>query len=163
MHEDRDSLPSAFDLVEAFVQPPHIVPLAVRESNGATIVVLTAVELWPWRTVLRGVVANSEFVPRRRTLPVVPPDAPPGTISGMIRTVADPAGHRVHAEWMASFALHDDSGTEFRLIGWSGGGPLDQQLWADVEWNFDAPVPASATRLMISGPIIGECEVAVRR
>lgn len=158
-------LPTPREMVEAFVHAPLLVPVGER-VEGDLVVVLSHVELWPWRVVVRAMVANPDFNPRARQFPTGGPNASAGVgvVTGEITDQAEQHRERWQRgiEWMNSWTLTDDLGTEFLASGWSGA-PSDDQLWSDLTLTYDTVLPPTAQRLIISGPVIGSVEAVVRR
>ncbi len=165
MESSEGPLPTPREMVDAFVHAPVLVPIGKR-ADGDRIVVLSHVELWPWRVIVRALVADPQFAPQ----PVQSPTGDLEASGGVGVVTAEILGlteqrherWRRDIEWMNSWTLADDAGTEFVASGWSGG-PSDDQLWCDLALNYDTAVPPQAQRLTISGPVIGSVEVPLRR
>jgi hypothetical protein len=52
-------LPTPGEMVETFVHPPRIVVVGARHDLGDDrLLIVSHVELWPWRVVVRGTMAN---------------------------------------------------------------------------------------------------------
>ena len=158
-------LPTPREMVDAFVHAPLLVPIGERVDGEDFVVVLSHVELWPWRVVVRALVANPNFAPQSLRLPTGNAGASSGVGVVTADVVALTEQHherwRRQIEWMNSWELADDTGTQFNSSGWSGG-PSDDQLWSDLELRYDTIVPPNAHRLTISGPTFDSIEVALR-
>lgn len=158
-------LPTPREMVDAFVHAPLLVPIGER-VDGDLVVVLSHVELWPWRVVVRALVANPNFTPKAVQFPTADRDtsAGVGVVHAEVATLNDQHRERWRRgiEWMNSWTLADDVGTAFLASGWSGS-PSDDQLWSDLALTYDPVMPPDAQRLIISGPVIGSVEVVVRR
>jgi hypothetical protein len=161
--DSSPSQPTARELIDAFVHAPTLLPIGER-IEGDRIVVLSHVEVWPWRVVVRALVANPHFTPQPMRFPNGDMDA--STAVGVVTAeVAASTGHQRERwqrdiEWMNAWTLADDTGTQFRSSGWSGR-PSDDQLWCDLALTYDMVVPPIAQRLVISGPAIGQIDVAL--
>ncbi|HNI35998.1 MAG TPA: hypothetical protein PLV93_11390, partial [Microthrixaceae bacterium] len=105
MAKSDGRVPSANEMVEAFIHPPTVLSIGVRRVEGSTVVVLASVELWPWRTVLRAVLADSAFEPSRVDFPTEPTASTvPGAVPGRVTAESQPARRRESLEWMMAFS-----------------------------------------------------------
>ena len=119
-------------LVIANIRPPRLIAAPSRERVGDQIVVFSHVELWPWRIVLRGALANEAV-----RLPEPDLDS-----EQRDRFFADGGLHR----WMTDWQATDDLGSDYRFAG-SGGGGSGGDLWMDFHVQFDPAPPENAKRL----------------
>jgi hypothetical protein len=150
-------------MIDAFVHAPTVVPIGER-FDGDRVVVVSHVEIWPWRVVVCALVANPRFTPQPVRFPNEGVDG--STANGVVTaevvalTEWGRERWRREIEWMNSWTLADDAGTQFRANGWSGS-PSDDQLWCDLDLAYDGVVPPTAQRLIVSGPAIGQIDVAL--
>lgn len=57
-------IPSFGEKLDAFMRPPRVFEVGYRyESADGEILIVTSVETWPWRTVIRGVTTNRRIRP----------------------------------------------------------------------------------------------------
>lgn len=128
-------LPTPGEMVEAFVHPPRLVEVARREASGdGRVLVVSHVELWPWRVVVRGVIANHH----------------PTTVDP-VDGEAMRARFLLDSEWMTGWSLVDDADSEYHSsTGSMGGSGGDTWVEFHIEWH--PCVPAAATTLTIRPP-----------
>lgn len=150
-------------MIDAFVRAPIVVPIAQR-YEGNPVVIVSQLEVWPWRVVLRGVVANPDFMPvgTNESSPDLETDGlGTSTVSLRRATRDEVVGWRRHVDWMLSWTLSDETGSERPASTWQGG-PSDNELWSDVALTFDVVVPTNSDRrLVVSHPDVGQIEVTV--
>lgn len=153
--------PTPRELTDAFIHPPVLVPIGERFEDDL-VVVVSHVEIWPWRLVVRGLVADPNFEPDAIVLPPTELSSPADDNSAL-----DAIGQHRHRwrrgiDWMNSWSVVDDAGTEFVATGWKGS-PFDGQYWCDLELQYEGVAARSARRLSISGPVIGSIDVNLRK
>jgi len=124
-------------LVLANMRPPKLIAAASRDRVGDQIVVFSHVEVWPWRVVLRGALANEEV-----RLPEPHLDS-----EQQDRFFADGGLHR----WMTDWQATDDLDSDYRFAG-SGGGGSGGDLWMDFHVQFDPAPPENANWLTFTRP-----------
>ncbi|MBI4936402.1 MAG: hypothetical protein HY828_21190 [Actinobacteria bacterium] len=139
------------DLVDAFLRPPKLLRINHRrETPDGLVRVLSHLELWPWRVVLRGARADKNELDDaeiQRQIPS-PPEAPgSSTVSVGVLGPEHLASNRAAMEWTLGWSIFDDLGTEYRVIGASSGGA---GRWSDFEVTFEPPVPVTVSRVTIS-------------
>lgn len=127
----------AREFVVSNVQPPRIIAIASRERLGDQMVVFSHLEIWRWRVVLRGAIANFE-APSPTS-----PDAG-GRGSGGSRD----SGER---QWLGRWHAIDDVGTEYRQTS-AGCGGSGTDFWMDLEVQIEPAPPTAANRLSLTGP-----------
>ena len=118
-------------LVAAFFHPPRLVVCAHEGLIDDDVLVLSHVELWPWRTVVRGSVTRPGSIKHNEGAP-----GPQGELGPS-------------STWLHDWSLQDDVGTEYHLSSSGLGG---DGFCRDVDVRFRTPVPAEATRLTIVAP-----------
>lgn len=154
------------DLVDAFIHPPTLVEVAARaESDTGEVLIVSHLELWPWRVVVRGVRAD-RYADTSPTVLPVPPDLSATARTVLVEAVrADRsrpdalARRQAHAAWYTSWQIADDIATDFQRVG-AGGGGSGGNLWSDFRVEFHPSVPPAARQLTITSPY-GD-EIAVR-
>jgi hypothetical protein len=139
--DEPPRLPTARELVDAFVHPARVIQTPYRGS-GDQVLVVSHIEIWPWRVVVRGLRADATFVPRRREVQTVrhgirPVDVAPDE-GGLLQLDAD---------WPGQWSLHDDVGTAYRYTG--GTGDFRGVLWTDFSIAFEPAVPDAAGELTL--------------
>lgn len=125
--EPSDADASHADLVVAFFHPPRVVVCAFESSVDDEITIVSHVELWPWRTIVRGSVTHAG--------------------SNADHTMSD-GGHLTRS-WLQQWSLVDDVGTEYQKAGAGRGG---DGFCQDVEVRFSTAVPPEARMLTITAP-----------
>lgn len=164
MDRSESPPPTAREMIDAFVHAPTLIPIGERIDGDGLVVVVGHVEVWRWRVVVRALVANPDFTPRPMRFPTASGDASAelGVVTVEIGDLNEQRLERLrrNREWMNSWTLADDTGTVFPPSGWSGS-PSDDELWCDLALTYDMVVPPTAQQLIISGPTIGQIEVAV--
>jgi hypothetical protein len=145
------------NLLDAFMHPPRLYRVAHRtESPDGRILIVTHVELWPWRIVIRGARAIKPAPPRRLLGEGVPTgDQPPGSVRGAVRdqSPAEVERARTEARWFTDWQISDDVGTSYLAQGSHSGG---NETWTDYAIEFQPSAPAGASHLTIT---IGDGEV----
>ena len=128
--EQSDANALHADLVAAYFHPPRIVVCGFEGSGNDDVTIVSHVELWPWRTVVRGSVTRPGSIDYNEG-----PPNPEDDVGDM--------------GWYEDWALVDDVDTEYRKAGAGrhGGG-----FCSDVEVSFENAVPPDATRLTIFTP-----------
>lgn len=134
---DADALHA--DLVSGFFHPPRIIVCGFEGTVDDEITIVSHVELWPWRTIVRGSFTQSGSVVSNESL----------------KGLEDRARQRA---WFEQWSLADDVGTEYHQNGASRGG---DGFCSDVHVECRTPVPAEATRLSIMAPRGHLIEVAL--
>ncbi len=163
MEQGQNPTPSGHEMIDAFVHPPILIPIGKR-IEADRVVVLSHIELWPWRTVVRGVIAQRDVRPP--VLPAATADDDPSITGGVVTAhVVDSsddmwADRREGIEWMSDWTLIDDIGTNYESRGWHGL-PTTGQLWSDVAWEYRTPTPADARVLTLAHPDFAP--IAIRR
>lgn len=141
------------DLVDAFMQPPRLLQIDRRlETHDGVVRVLSHLELWPWRVVLRGAFADKNETDdgvRQPTIPSQTDVQGPSTVSVGVLGRERLARSRAAMDWTLGWSIADDLGTGYRMIGASSGGG---GRWWDFEVTFEPPVPTNVKRVMISAP-----------
>jgi hypothetical protein len=136
MTDESGDLPDdVLALIRLNAVPPKIVAIGNRrELENGIIRIITHVELWTWRVVVRG--------------SMLPP--PPWKRVGPLGSADDRGAARaqLHA-WHLAWRLTDDVGTVYVLRGSGGGG--DGSHW-DFDVRFDPQVPPDARVLSIHVP-----------
>ena len=103
------------------------------------VTIVSHIELWPWRTIVRGSVTHSGSIRSNENSPG--------------------ASDRMHQrDWFEQWSLADDVGTEYHRAGGGRGG---DGFCADVEVQFRTAVPAEATLLSITAPGDHRIEMAL--
>ena len=158
-----EDLPAFGDMLDAFIRPPRVFEVGYRhESAEGEVLIVTSVEIWPWRTVVRGVTANRTTrwgTPFQSTSVDAsePPDngehTPEVNLVSPVQRARELGlgAHRVRAEAMMSWHLDDNAGTTYRATGWHGRG----SMWSDFEIEFKPGAPSVASLLTIT-PTVGE-------
>lgn len=139
---------SAAELVSAFVRPPRLVAIGRRTTSGEIVEIISHLELWPWRVVLRGVRASDATRPLdlgHRAQPADPDTTTTGVVTAEVVT-GDGAWAR-DLQRLTSWEISDDVGTEYRSSSASGGGV--GTMWEDFSIQFEPAVPANASTLRI--------------
>jgi hypothetical protein len=149
------------DLINAFLHPPRLLPIGQRhESDDGVVSVLSHLELWPWRVILRGARADpnaeDESVRHLTTLPQQHDDGPVGISIGVLEP-EHRGRNRAVMEWTTAWLLADDLGTDYRIIGASTSGGLRR---SDFEVTFEPQMPPNAKRVTITTPDGDAVEVA---
>jgi hypothetical protein len=126
------------ELVGAFFHPPRIAVCGFEGLINDDVLIVSHLELWPWRTVVRCSVTR------------------PGSI-GHNDGATD--GTKPIRIWLHDWSLQDDVGTEYRPSGAGLGG---DGFCEDVDVRFSNAVPAEATLLTIVAPTGRRIEVALR-
>jgi hypothetical protein len=140
---------SGADWIDAEVHPPRLVTVAQRVALAdGSVRVVSHVELWPWRTVVRGVYAHEHRDPRT------------GSSNAAQESVAPWRFEPMNADWFAGWLLGDDTGTLYRRTG-AGIGGAAGDLWASFNIEFASPVPRQASRLTIHTRDGDRIEVAI--
>ncbi|MAT07037.1 MAG: hypothetical protein CL424_18540 [Acidimicrobiaceae bacterium] len=134
---DADALHA--ELVAAFFHPPRIVVCGFEASLDDEVIIVSHVELWPWRTVVRGSLTH------------------PGSIGYDDRT-AGPGEMMRRLEWFHEWSLTDDVGTSYHQVEAGRGG---DGFCSDVNVAFQPAVPSEATLLTIAVPGYQDIEVAL--
>ncbi len=151
MHANHEVDPqSILDLIDSMMDAPRLVPIAERRELKRAILVISHAEVWKWRIVLRFALGSRE-APIPLTLPIVAGDHRDGT--GIVfATVVDSRDrkHETH-RWMSEWSVHDDVGTDYRLVSGSGGGN-GGDWWQDLSVQVEPAPPPSASRLTFNGP-----------
>jgi len=155
-------------MLDALMQRPRVFEVGYRhESAEGEILIVTSVETWPWRTVVRGVTANrnTQWGTPFESLSIDASE-PPDNDKANPEINAVAAAHRARVLWldprrvraqaMMSWQLHDDAGTAYRATSWHGSG----SMWSDFQIEFEPGTPRAASQLTIT-PTVGEA-VAVR-
>jgi hypothetical protein len=119
------------DLVARLFHPPRVVACGFEGAVDDDVTIVSHVELWAWRTVVRGSVTRVGSIAYNEGMP----DA------------SDPRGDV--GSWLREWRLADDVGTEYRPAGAGRGG---DGFCSDVHFSFRTAVPAGATRLTIVTP-----------
>ncbi len=127
----------AREFVVSNVQPPQIIAISSRERLGDQMVVFSHLEIWRWRVVLRGAIADVE-APSPRSC-----DADDGS-SGRSHESSE---HR----WLGRWHAIDDLGTEYRQTS-AGCGGSGTDFWMDLEVQIEPAPPTGANRLSLTGP-----------
>lgn len=123
------------ELVAGFFRPPRIVGCGYRGRDGQDVLIVSHVELWPWRTIVRASV----------------------TRRGSIATnEGHPDDHTFTDRWLQDWSLDDDVGTRYLP---SGAGIAGDGFCRDVEAQFATAVPSTATRLTIHVPTGGRIDI----
>ncbi len=137
--EPSDAAALHADLVSGFFHPPRIVVCGFEGSVDDEVTIVSHIELWPWRTIVRGSVTHSGSIRSNENSPG--------------------ASDRMHQrDWFEQWSLADDVGTEYHRAGGGRGG---DGFCADVEVQFRTAVPAEATLLSITAPGDHRIEMAL--
>lgn len=115
------------DLVSAFFHPPRVVACAFESSIDDEVTIVSHVELWPWRTIVRSSVTHADSVAGNTTSDWV---------------------HQA-GSWLQQWSLVDDVGTEYQMAGGGRGG---DGFCQDTEFRFSTAVPPEARMLTITAP-----------
>ena len=135
---------TAKQLVDAFYYPPRLLPVAHRsELSHGNVLIVSHVELWPWRTSVRG--GFTDGVETDRPTPRIAPTTGLHHSKGPL------------SEWIHDWVLTDDADTVY--LG--GGASTNGNVIHDFIIDFAAPVPAAATALTITTPVGTRIEVRV--
>lgn len=126
---DPDSLHA--DLVAQIFHPPRVIACGFEGKVDNDVTIVSHVELWPWRTVVRGSVTRAGSIAYNQGMP--------GPM--------DPRGDQMN--WFTQWALTDDVGTDYHQVGAGRGG---DGFCSDVDVRFRTAVPSNATRLSIFTP-----------
>ena len=129
--ESSDANASHADLVAAFFHPPRVVACGFEGSVGDVVTIVSHIELWSWRTVVRGSVTLA------------------GSIGYSQDRTAEPDWAREAGTWFREWSLVDDVGTDYEQAAAGRGG---DGFCSDVEVRFSTAVPPEATRLTIIRP-----------
>jgi hypothetical protein len=153
---DEPSDVTAPKLVDAFIHPPDVADVGFRaESTAGEVLIVSLVEVWPWRTVIRGLRADkSASVSSLGARPQPDSDAPSGVVVGAARLMPDQEmleRQRAVAAWYTAWRVADDVETEYRSVG-AGGGGSGGALWSDFRIEFQPGVPQTARHLAIISP-----------
>lgn len=157
MANDPPDIGSA-ELFDAFMHPPRIVSIGHRSvSVAGEIRIVSHIELWPWRVVVRGTRANRHAVPKpsqrldsRASSPLVDPATSVPSVVGAIEIQVSPSeDHRVASRWFMNWRLIDDVGSEYRP---AGGGGHGAHGWSDFAIQFEPAVAVEARRVSIETP-----------
>jgi hypothetical protein len=144
---DDPSNVTGADWIDPFVHPPRLVAIGHRvELADGSVRVVSHVELWPWRTVVRGVYAHPRL--NAANDGTDSPDTP-----GWV-------GPWEAETWFGGWQLGDDMGSEYRRTGGGMGGAADVPS-TDFNIEFASPVPSQATRLTIQTPDGDNIELAI--
>jgi hypothetical protein len=145
------------ELTDSMMHAPRLVPIAKRFELDDTILVISHAEIWKWRIVLRGTRA-SRGAPMPLTVPVVP-DVNEGASGVLWVEHYDPRTGRHEAHrWLTEWSVHDDIGTDYRLVS-GGGGGTGGEWWSDLHVQFEPSPPAGASRLTFRGPELVACTI----
>jgi hypothetical protein len=141
------------DLIDAFMRPPKLLPIDRRlETDDGVVHVLSHLELWPWRVVLRGAGADKNATDdgvRQLAIPSQTDVRGSSTVSVGVLRQEHLAENRAAMDRTVGWGIADDLGTEYRMIGASSGGG---GRWWDFEVRFEPPMPTTVRRVMISAP-----------
>ena len=140
------------EFFDAFMYPPILVHVGHRtEWAEGPIRIVSHVELWPWRVVVRGARADRHAVPRpserfdsRAAHPSI--GAGPGTVTGRIVSGRADDRYRGLRGGINQWSLSDDIGTQYRM---TGGGGIAAAGWYDFAIEFAPAAPPSCGRLSI--------------
>lgn len=155
--------PTAQELIDAFIHPPKIVLVAQRFVSDH-VVVVSHVEVWPWRVVVRALTANPGYSVQHAEAPQSDPPTGDTSQTGSVSvSIVEPSEERINRfrrdiEWMQSWVLTVDSGSKLHAAGWKGGVNEDS-LWRDLELQYDVVLAPGSERLTISHPDFGLLDV----
>ena len=156
--QDDPVIPTPAELVDAFVHPPTILTVARRdELSDGRVRIVSHLELWPWRVVVRGVRANRfPTMPKHATRQPYEFDESSSELASGRVDIHEPDAAEVRAfrkesEWMTGWRLSDDVGTEYQLLG-AGSGGSGGELWSEFHSEFHPRVPSDARVLSIHPP-----------
>lgn len=155
-------------LAKAFVYPPRIIPLGLRHvGSDGQIVVVSHVEIWPWRVVVQGARTRSQAeidalrprfhqpsMPDTDLLRDMPVDQPTITV---VTGEVDPTSRNVwrknidaNERWYSAWDITDDVGTEY----WFVGHPRRQnERIEDFAIERHPQPPTTATELRLATPL----------
>lgn len=144
------------EMIDAFVHPPRIVSIGRRtESAVGELLIVSHVELWPWRVVIRGLGADKRATTALSLPDMSPfePEVSPGTLSGRLIEPSRATRERFRAQhvWVTTWVIEDDVSTEYRLVGASSGGHGGDTWW-DFDIRFHPGAPAGARFLTLVPP-----------
>jgi hypothetical protein len=150
--------PSAREFVEAFVRPARVIEAPHRRLVDDEVLVVSHIEIWRWRVVVRGLRGDPNFRPSRREVSTIRHGA-------QLVDVAPEEGHPLQRDidWLPAWRLTDDVGTVYRNAG--GTGDFRSVLWTDFSVAFEPtpPVVTSVLNLLHSDVEISGSRTAARR
>ena len=156
MPDDLSSVTAA-QLVDAFVHPPELVEVAWRaESTDGGVLIVSHLELWSWRVVVRGLRANRFAMTTPAAVPSVPGEVASSAygVAELQVVSSDASGVESRLEatrWFTGWDFVDDVGTVNRCVS-GGGGGSGGLLWSEFHVEFQPTPPPIAEHATLKAP-----------